>query len=185
MKLRYVHKLVFVILLLLGTGEEIRAQGKKGRTTEVGLNMTGILKQVVPFNRSGPIPLSYAVTLSRINRKGSGALRLSLGASSSQNNNDFFSFTEFNLNLLIGYEKRKQILNSKVGYRSGFHLFGNGGFLPSALPTGAGIAISQGLSYDLSERINISTEAMLYFGADLSFFMDFVEPIAIYLNVKL
>ena len=178
-------KAVLVLLLLSCMLGEVLGQGKRGRMREIGLNMTGIVRQLVPFNRSGAIPLNYAFTYSRINRAGSGAIRFSIGATSTSVNFDFFSFRETSINLLLGYERRKYIFDTRIGYRSGFHLFANSAVVPSALPSGAGVAVSQGFSYDLGDRINISTEAMLYIGDDFGFFVDFVEPIAIYLNVKL
>jgi len=183
--MKVAFKIVLVLLLLSCMLGDLMGQGKRGRMREIGLNMTGIVRQLVPFNRSGEIPLNYAFTFSRINRAGTGAIRFSLGATSTAVNQDFFSFRETSFNLLLGYERRKYILDTKVGYRGGVHLFANAGIVPSALPRGAGLAFSQGLSYDLGDRINISTEAILYLGGDLGIFVDFVEPVAIYLNVKL
>lgn len=152
---------------------------------EFGLNVTGLIGQIVPFNRGGGAIGPYGMHFYALTKRHRG-LRLSLGGIA---NTDIFN-NDIRLNVLLGFERRKRV-GQKFTYRRGVNAFINtGGFntvfaSDASDDTSAGIAVARGIEYHPFKSVSVSTEAILYIGAGgFGPLILVLPPFAINVNVK-
>ncbi len=176
-------------LLLLMLANPAHAQSvvlpEKG-FREVGLNVTGLIGQIVPFNRGGGKIGPYGLSLHAISPKGRG-IRFSIGAALADGND---SRNNTRINLLIGKEKRKP-MSEKFTLRKGTFLYYTGGDFNSPILSSdinndtAGLAIGRGIAYHPFEHVSISAEALLYIGiVSEAGQIVLLPPLGVNLNVK-
>jgi len=153
----------------------------------VGLNMTPLMVQLIPFNRSNP-NLSGPYSLNYRSFRGNSAFRFGLGAFVSE---DFFDTgqTSPHFNLRIGWEKRKSFYK-RWAYSFGLDFFGSaGGFNiqgggSSEEEGSAGMGFVWGTEYFINPKISLSVESQFLIGF-LTFdgpTLIFIPPVALYLN---
>ena len=177
--------ILFGSFLLIGTTLSLCAQTNT-KMREVGLNMTTLLSQVVPFNRTGTLIGPYQMNYIYLSPKNRG-FRFSLGGQISE------VFQErSHINVLFGFERRKWIGDKeRFSFRRGTNLFISVGGLQTPLVesnnlTLFGIAVARGIEYHLAPGIGISTEAFFHLGINSDGFLEMhiTPPFAINLNVK-
>lgn len=149
----------------------------------VGLNMTPILKQIIPFNRSNPnISGPYFVQFRRIKQSGTIA-RTGLGWSLVAEDFDIPT-----LNLRFGWERRRDFY-SRWTYNRGFDfVLSTGGF--NIRPGNnfdevfLGVQFTWGFDYFILPHISLNLETGLAVGIgnDASFTTFFIPPISLNLN---
>lgn len=159
---------------------------------EFGMNMTGLVNQLVPFkqatNRTGP----YSVTYKRIS--GNRAFRAGFGMHLI--NEDFFSneFSALNMNLRFGFEIRRR-LNDKFCFYQTFDVMGMAGNFNSPINdfdgtdhAGIGTGLGLGIEYFIYDNLSLSTEGIGFVGfvggSGSIFTVTVIPPIAIFLNYK-
>lgn len=149
----------------------------------VGLNMTPILKQIIPFNRSNPnISGPYFVQFRRIKESGTIA-RSGLGWSLVADD-----FQDPTINLRFGWERRRDFY-SRWTYNRGFDfVLSSGGF--NVKPGAAfedvflGVQFTWGLDYFVLPHISLNLETGLAIGIgnEAAFTTFFIPPISLNLN---
>jgi len=176
--------------------EEIKAQEKDNnsllyelphRHKMVGLNMSPLLVQLIPFNRSNP-NVTGPYSLNYRSFRGNSAFRFGLGAFVDT---DFFDTgqTSPHFNLRIGWEKRKSFYKRWAysfgldffGSAGGFNIQGGGG---SGEEGSAGMGFVWGTEYFINPKISLSVESQFLIGF-LTFdgpSIIFIPPVALYLN---
>lgn len=184
--------LLFVsYILMLLTIETAQAQeetypfGKKG-FKQLSMNMTPLLVQLLPLNRSGVRTGPYNFIFKRIGRKGRG-LKMAMGMNINLDNED-----ENHLNIQIGGERVKKV-NDKWRYSRGISLIAYvGSFNTPSISNdnsdvGVGAGFTMGIEYLFSEHISLSTEGMWAIGTNSNdgFFTQVIPPISIFFNVNL
>lgn len=154
----------------------------------VGLNMTPLLTQLVPFNRSDPKDAGpFLVHFKSYKRSSRVAFRFSLGVHLVPNGD--FDFDNPQAALAIGWEKRRSI-SRRWSYTKGFDLMFFGG--PLNVPgseevNDAVIAVGPvwGLEFALDRRITIGCEAALSLGLSLTqeiISFNLIPPVGVFLN---
>lgn len=159
---------------------------------EFGMNVTGLMNQLIPFkqvtNKTGP----YDATLKFIN--GRDAIRFGLGAHIISDD-DFTNEPGItNFNMRIGYERR-HIVKEKITFYQTFDILFMGGNFNSPINdftsndnAGFGVGLGLGIEYYLLENLSISTEGIGFFGAvagsGIGLGMTVLPPIFIFLNYK-
>jgi len=110
----------FFILLLINSicltcssqNENNISSGKKKKRTEIGLNVTSLLNAVIDFTENEPVEEPFDFVLKRVGEK--SAFRFHFGAIGNkqrdQNDTDL-TILNTNLNLKLGQEWRKKLLN--------------------------------------------------------------------------
>ncbi len=153
---------------------------------EVGLNLTGLLTQVVPFNRGGGQIGPYSLHMYIMSKKNRG-LRISMGG---QVTDGLVTVTD-HINLLVGFERRKWIGGGKFVYRRGLGGYANIiGFNTSLIrdqsDDGAvGLVLSRGIEYHPWPSISFFAEAQIYIGsAGFGTQLLILPPVSIHANVK-
>lgn len=166
---------------------------KTGRERIFQMNMSPLITQLVPFNRSNPLVTGpYMVRFKKY--KNNKAFRFGLGA-------NLHILTEDNseriLNLAMGWERRKRV-SGRVAMTAGVDGFlsvggfniqgsnssGNDGLLESDFEGGIGIGPTWGLEYALTRNISISTETALHIPIASTLGLFLVPPTAIYVNYR-
>ena len=157
----------------------------------VGLNMTPLLVQLIPFNRSNPSVTGPFYVSTKKYKKSNVGFRFGIGldidpAGDEEGEEAFF-------NLRIGWEKRKAF-SQRWAYYGGFDFMFIGGDLnilgAKSEETGAfGVAPVWGIEYALTEHIYLSTETALFLGIDFGAFdsvprFEFIPPVSLFLNFK-
>ncbi len=153
------------------------------RTKAIGINMTPILKQIIPFNRSNPnVSGPYYVQFRRVKKSGTIA-RTGLGWNFSTND-----FEIPNVNLRFGWEKRRAFY-SRWTYNRGFDfVLSTGGFNVNARTEEVegflGMQFTWGLDYFILPHVslNLETGLAIGIGSDDSFTTFFIPPISLNLN---
>lgn len=154
----------------------------------IGLNMTPLVTQLIPLNRSnareaGPFLLRFK-TYGRRNRV---AFRFSLGVHIVPDENSDFDNPQ--LNIAMGWEKRRS-LGGRWAYTRGFDLLILAGDLntPGSTQDDETIMLGGGpvwgIEYFFDRRISIGTEATLAMGfsPDIGVVMQIIPPVGIFLN---
>lgn len=162
-------------------------------TTEFGMNMTGLLNQLVPFkqvtNKTGP----YSASLKFIRDR--NAFRMGLGVhiltddGFNGNNEDIINF-----NIRLGFERR-HVVNTKFLFYQTFDLMLMAGNFNSPINdfsdnenAGGGLGFGLGLEYLIFENLSLSTEGIGFVGVvggtSSIFNATVIPPIAIFLNYK-
>lgn len=158
----------------------------------VGINMTPLLVQLIPFNRSNPKFTGPFYFSTRKYTKGDRAYRFGLGLDIDPNGDE--DAIEAFLNLRFGWQKQK-VISGRWSYYGGLDLMLIGGDLnipeDKAEETGAlGFAPIWGFEYALTEHVRLSTELALFLGIGFGDFggapkFEFIPPVSIFLNFKL
>lgn len=158
----------------------------------VGLNMTPLLVQLIPFNRSNPrVTGPFYLSTKRYKKPNTGfrfGIGLDIDPAGDEEGEEAF------LNLRIGWEKRKAF-SQRWAYYGGFDFMFIAGDLnilgAKSDETGAfGVAPVWGIEYALTEQIYLSTETALFLGIDFGSFdsvprFEFIPPVSIFLNFKI
>ncbi len=195
------HKPYSIILLLLGVllilqcnlyGQQKEVSSdfypefrKKYRT--VGLNMTPLLVQFIPFNRSNPLVTGPFYIATKRYYKKNLAVRFGIGLDIDINQEDVFA------NVRIGWEKRK-VISGRWAYYGGIDLMFIGGDLnipgtKSEDSASIGLAPMWGFEFALTKHIKLSTETALFLGINFGDFevvpkFGFIPPVSVFLNFR-
>lgn len=158
----------------------------------VGLNMTPLLVQLIPFNRSNPRVTGPFYISTKTYKKANQGFRFGIGLDVDPAGDEDAEEAFFNIR--IGWEKRKAF-SQRWAYYGGFDFMLIGGDLnisgTKSEETGAfGIAPVWGIEYALTEHIYISTETALFLGIDFGVFesvprFEFIPPVSLFLNFKI
>jgi len=153
----------------------------------VGLNMTPLLVQLIPFNRSNP-NLTGPYSLNYRSFRGNSAFRFGLGAFVDE---DFFDTGQTNphFNMRLGWERRKSFYQ-RWAYSFGLDFFASvGGFniqsngnLDDEGTVGMGFV--WGTEYFINPKVSLSVESQFLMGflnSDGATLI-FIPPVALYLN---
>ena len=176
-------------------GDTIVEKVKPPKSVEYGLNMTALILEFVPLinrttGRTGPYSFSYKKF------RGEKGFRMGLGAHIDPNEPFNISEPLNNINLRIGYERRKDI-SKHWRYSRGMDLAAFAGNLNSPIGNigsstnsgndegGIGLGFTLGVEYLILPNLSISTEGMLFAGiASSGPILNFVPPVSIFLNAK-
>ena len=165
---------------------------KTGRERVFQMNMSPLVTQIAPFNRSNPLVTGpYMVNFKKYNNN--SALRFGLGANlrflSEEPKDQVF-------NMHIGWERRKRI-GGRVAMNAGVDGFLSiGGFNFDGSQTsgndsvfdtfegGIGVGPVWGIEYAVTHNISLATETAFHIpiASTLGFFL--VPPTAIYVNYR-
>lgn len=153
----------------------------------VGLNMTPLLVQMIPFNRSNP-NISGPYSLNYRSFRGNSAFRFGLGAFISD---DFFNNdqTSPHFNLRMGWERRKSFYQ-RWAYSFGLDFFASGGGFNIQNGNNdedegsVGMGFVWGTEYFINPKISLSVESQFLVGFLSSDgpTLIFIPPVALYLN---
>lgn len=165
---------------------------KTGRERIFCMNMSPLLTQLVPFNRSNPLVTGpYVVRFKKYNNN--SALRFGLGA-------NFHILSEDNadriLNIHMGWERRKRV-SGRIAMTAGVDGFlsvggfniaggnsqGNDEFFDD-FEGGIGVGPVWGLEYALTQNITISTETALHIPIASTLGLFLIPPTAVYINYR-
>lgn len=165
------------------TDAELRERSDWSYTSEIGLNVTPLISQLVPFNlggiNSGLIGLKYRKYFD------TRAFKVNFGA--NLGNDDFNSEVENLLYIGLGFEKR-HVLDKKWFYTSGWELYLSGFSNAQTDDFHFGVAKNYGIEYSLNKQLYLSTEGALRLGIDTDNEgprILFDLPVAIFLNVRI
>jgi len=138
------------------------------KTKEIGLNMSGLVSQFVPFASAGQASGPFGVTW--LSGRTNTFFRVSLGGTIGAE--DSFSGPASNsfghLALGVGFTRRKRVFENWIyessvmgmGYINGLNFPGADGEETAGL--GLGIGFAPG--YELSDRVRINAEVLLFVG---------------------
>lgn len=201
MKKGYTHSLVYILILIcsvnINAQQDTIEENSDTIITEFGMNMTGLINQLVPFkqvsNRTGP----YSVSIKFI--KNRNAFRMALGLhliSSTFNPTTPNTLTDIaNFNLRLGFERRR-IVNEKFNFYQTFDFMMMAGnfnspindFEDNETVAGVGLGLGLGIEYLIFENLSLSTEGIGFVGiiggTSSIFNATVIPPIAIFLNYK-
>ncbi len=173
--------------------DSVAKKEKKPKSTEYGLNMTGLILDFVPLlnrttGRTGPYSFSYKKF------RGDHAFRMGLGA--HLNPNEAFNISEplNNINIRIGHEYRKEI-SKRWRYSRGMDFVAVMGNFNSPIGNigsfnngdgGVGLGFTLGAEYLILPNLSVSTEGMLFAGfmSNSGTTINFIPPVSIFLNAK-
>ena len=160
--------------------------------TEFGMNMTGLINQIIPFkqttNKTGP----YAASLKFI--KDRNAFRMGLGIHVLTQDFGNSGSDILNFNMRLGFERR-HVVNSKFLFYQTFDLMLMAGNFNSPINdftdnenAGGGLGLGLGIEYLIFKNLSVSTEGIgfigLVGGTSSIFSATVIPPIAIFLNYK-
>lgn len=153
-----------------------------------GLNMTPLVTQLVPFNRSSPNAAGpYLLRFKRYGPRNKTAFRFSMGVHVTPDNNGEFDNPQISVG--IGWEKRRSI-SKHWGYTRGFDFMFLGGDLnipgqPNTEDVTIGLGPLWGMEYFFDARMSIGVEAVLVLGFSSSsetVVVNILPPVGIFLN---
>lgn len=165
---------------------------EKERVLEFGMNMTGLINQLVPFkqitNKTGP----YSATFKSI--IGRNAFRMGIGMH-LLNDVSLNSNAEIqNLNLRLGFERRHVVNERFMFYQTFDFMIMAGNFnspindLADDENAGIGLGFGLGIEYMIFENLSLSTEGIGFVGVvggtASIFTATVIPPISIFLNYK-
>lgn len=156
----------------------------------VGLNMTPLITQLIPLNRSNPREAGpFLVRFKKYGPKNRSAFRFSLGLHVVADDNG--DVDDPQLNLAIGWEKRRS-LGGRWAYTRGFDFMILTGDLnvpgSSSNEEVARLALGPvwGLEYFFDKRMSIGTEATLAVGfspdSEFGVTLEIIPPVGVFLN---
>ncbi len=153
---------------------------------EVGLNLTGLIAQFVPFGNNNPRMGPFIYSYKSYSKKRT-AFRLGLGVNSF----DFLNEENLSFNLRIGYEKRK-LLTNRWSYTYGIdgmilvgNDFANINDGSNEINGALGIGLPVGIEYSLNDYIYLSVETNLFFGLGSSIINILtIPPTGLFLNTR-
>lgn len=190
-------KLFLLTLLAFLTSEILVAQTRSdslsrpeqvGFRKNVGLNMTPLVTQLIPLNRSNPREAGpYLIHFKAYGPRNRYAFRFSAGFHLVPDGNG--DLDDPQLNIAMGWEKRRS-LGGRWAYTRGFDFVILGGDLnvpgnnQSQENGFLGGGPVWGIEYFIQPRISIGTEASLIMGLvpDFGFAIDFIPPVGLFLN---
>jgi hypothetical protein len=196
-------KQIFTLVAFLSIATALCGQKANKDTTDlnisnwpyrkiIGFNMTPLVTQLIPFNRSNPREAGpFLMRFKRYNFERTRAFRFSMGLAVV--NFDDNSDPSFSLNLAFGSEKRKSI-SDRWSYTKGFDfmiLVGNKNIPGNSSSDQASIGVGPvwGIEYTIGKRITVGTEAALNLGVNLNFDViinfEILPPVGIFLNYYL
>lgn len=150
----------------------------------IGLNMTPLLTQLIPFNRSNPtVAGPYMMTYRSY--RGNNAFRFGLGSNLS---NETFNNNTATFNMRMGWEKKKSFYeNWSYSFGLDFFISGGGFNISNASNTEAGIfgtGLVWGIEYFLNPKVSLNVETAFYLGAggDDGPSILFIPPVGLTLN---
>ena len=159
----------------------LSAQSDRGKQKEVGINMTEMITQFVPFKGrssiSGPFALMW--------RSGSNGkyLNIQVGARISDN-----TFDDNYANLQIGFLKKRPLGEKMTYFTSQNFIVTAGGLNIPNQELGQdgsfGFSFGAGLQYELSNHLAIATETLFVLAFGDSGGINFVPPVGIFLLAK-
>lgn len=150
----------------------------------IGLNMTPLLTQLVPFNRSNPnVAGPYMMTYRSYRQN--NAFRFGLGANISE---DAIDNNNASFNMRMGWERKKSFYEN-WSYSFGFDFFISGGGFNlvnggNGNDASFGGGLVWGIEYFLNPKISLNVESAFYFGAavDEGANILFIPPVGLNLN---
>lgn len=154
---------------------------------EIGLNMSGLVSQFVPFASNGFASGPFGVTW--LSGRTNTFFRVSLGGSVGAENATFGGGSFGHLALGVGFTRRKRVYNNWIyessvmgmGYVNGLNIPGVNGEETAGL--GLGIGFAPG--YELSERVRVNAEVLLFLGLGTNaVHIIVVPPVAINLKYR-
>lgn len=168
-----------IILLVLLVSVEIDAQEK---SREVGLNMTQLISQFIPFKGNSSLsgPFSFLYRRGKNNR----FFNLQIGA---RVDTDQFE-TNF-LNFQVGY-LRKRDLGHKFKYYNSINFLASAGGLNSPGTefnddfAGTGFSLGLGFEYNITESIFLATETTFLLVVGSEGRLDILPPVALFLGAR-
>jgi len=177
---------IIVFVLLAFVSVELAAQKLQLRSKELGLNMSPLISQIIPFSNgtrlSGPFGLMYRT--GRNNRYFNMELGVQIFNNNDSQNNYF--------NLALGFLTKKALGEKWNFYNSYNFLVSSGSFNepndPSNDSNGGslGLSYAAGLEYKLKESIYIGTETHLFIGtSDESLRIHIIPPVGLFIILKL
>lgn len=168
-----------ILILIVLFSFEMNAQEK---SREVGLNMTQLVSQFIPFKGnstlSGPFSFFYR------RGKNDRFFNLQIGARVDSDNFE----TNF-INFQVGYLRKRDLGNKFKYYNSINFIASAGGFNSPGTDfnddfAGTGFSMGLGFEYNLTESIFLATETtfLLVLGSDGR--LDILPPVAIFLAAR-
>jgi len=131
----------------------------------IGLNMTPLLTQLIPFNRSNPT-VAGPYMMSFRSYRDNNAFRFGLGSNLS---NETLNNRTATFNMRMGWEKKKSFYqNWSYSFGLDFFISGGGFNLSNAANTETGVfgtGIVWGIEYFLNPKISLNVETAFYLGA--------------------
>ncbi len=172
--------------------EDLEDSNSDPLITEFGMNMTGLVNQLVPFKQISDKTGPYSATLKFIRDR--NALRLAIGMHILTD--DDFGRTDgtVNFNLRLGFERR-HLVNEKFTFYQTFDLMMMAGNFNSPINdfdsdevAGGGIGLGLGIEYFIFQNLSLSTEGIGFLGVvggtSSIFNATVIPPISIFLNYK-
>jgi len=157
------------------------------KTKEIGLNMSGLVAQFVPFASAGKASGPFGITW--LSGRSETYFRVSLGGTIGAEEAFFSGGNVGHLALGVGFTRRKRVLNNWIyessvmgmGYINGLNFPGADGSETAGL--GLGIGFAPG--YELSDRVRINAEVLLFIGLGTNaVHVIVVPPVAINLKYR-
>lgn len=172
-------KIVSIIVCLFLS---LNLSGQKKKDKEVGINITQLATQFIPFKGSSTVTGPFAIAW----RSGSNGkfFNIQIGAQISDSGSD-----DSYANIQIGYLKKRN-LGEKVSYftSQNFIITGGGLNIPKQELNndgGAfGFSFGAGLQYEFTEHLALATETLLVIAFGDSGGVNFVPPIGLFLMAK-
>lgn len=182
--------LFFCLSCLCGqsAGDSLPKPEPKQYRRIVGLNMTPLVTQLIPFNRSNPREAGpFLLRFKRYGARYKTAFRFSLGMHVVPDENSDFNNPQ--LNLAFGWERRRSI-SRRWSYTRGFDFMILGGALnvPGTENTEAltfAVGPMYGIEYFIDPRMSIGCEAVLALGFSpdaVGVVLQIIPPVGIFLN---
>lgn len=194
-------KFLITFALLLGLSGVMPAQSHidsiprpelQGFRKNIGLNMTPLITQLVPFNRSNPRQAGpYLVHFKSYGKRNRAAFRFSMGLHLLPDNNGDVQNPQ--INVAMGWEKRRS-LGRRWSYTRGFDFVFLAGDLgiPGTSQNDEVVVLGGGpvwgIEYFIDPRISVGTEAALILGFSPDFdfgpipVLDILPPVGIFIN---
>jgi len=157
------------------------------KTREVSLNMSGMISQFAPFTGNQLLTGPFDVTW--LSGRNNTFFRMSLGGNIGGQEGGPFNSDFGHLALGVGFTKRRKVYKNWI-YESSVMGMGYAGGLnsPNANdPDGGGLGLAIGFApgYEISDRVRINAEAMLFLGLGTNVVqIIFVPPIAVNLKYR-
>ena len=157
------------------------------KSREVSLNMSGLVSQLVPFSNNGLNTGPFDITW--LSGRNNTFFRMSLGGNIGSQNSFGPNFNFGHLALGIGFTKRRIVYKNWI-YESSILGMAYAGGLNSPNsrdPDGGGLGVGIGFApgYQISDRVRINAEAILFLGLGSNIVqIIFVPPVAINLKYR-
>lgn len=172
--------LILIIGLLLQTTLFSQRNNRGPKTREIGVNMTSLLTQILPFQNAtaldGPFQFQYK------SGRNDKFFSFKLGARV----NDIFDNNNF-LNFAVGYNRRRP-LTDHFDINIGYYFVVIGGSFNDPVnnandASGVGFGWDLGFQWNINDRISLSTETTLFVGPSSNIFsITFIPPIGLFLT---